>query len=699
MEDRVQIEAVLAGDQDAFSKLMDRYYAMVYRACLNMAGNVPDAEELAHDSFVEAYLKLGQLRDPERFGGWLKTLTLNVCRAWYRRNKQNFVELDEDQLAAVEEVTEDRSVYARMSHGLSSLSTPHRLVLVLHYYEELSYDEIARFLEISKGTVMSRLHRARQSLREAMEQMDEYQDIPAVPDDRFKEVVQAEIEVLLRMFHDEPKSLERLTVVLRKSPERLAELIATAEDPVANLAVLLPHLGGETIDMVLDACFTDQEPRASNAAKILNRYAARCGTVGHRDGMPDMASRDAYSFLDRLIAHRVSDEAKASVLLGMMEASEQACPAVLFINALVCYRDAAFALLMERFRNDSGSPRILQALVRTGRPFSEQVLGLLKSSDTDEQALGLIGLEAQARSLSAGWRDEAAGEHLLNNLRMREKWAPISVKDLGSDLLAEATAETVNLLAESPEIRAQAVRTLGLLNAGEYAEAIRRCLSDPDASTRLAAVFALSEIGDFASADALINLARDGGPAEQAASALALGRLRVARAEHVLVDMTCNDDSHVREAAVIALGEMGTVSSQVVLQELMRSGDRKLRKLAAKGAFGGVRQSNHEPSEVDKRLAEKRRKVTPVAHISPDAAIRFGLTELRSYDERDLTERIARVCTDYCATRRGMVELGLMTRANGIYEFTEAGKSVWRVEQFICERYLAAQWNEGDNDV
>jgi hypothetical protein len=83
-----------------------------------------------------------------------------------------------------------------------------------------------------------------------------------------------------------------------------------------------------------------------------------------------------------------------------------------------------------------------------------------------------------------------------------------------------------------------------------------------------------------------------------------------------------------------------------------------------------------------------------VATISPDAAIRFGLTEMRGYEERDLTERIARVCSDYCATRRYMVELGLMTRSDGVYEFTESGKSAWRVEQFICERYLARRYRQ-----
>lgn len=684
---------MLAGDRDAFSPLMDRYYSMVYHVCLNMTGNVPDAEELAHDSFVEAYLKLGQLRDPERFAGWLKMLTLNVCRMWYRRNQQRFVELDDDQVAAVEDDNSDQSIYLKMSHGISTLSAPHRLVLLLHYYEELSYDEIATFLEVSKGTVMSRLHRARQALKEVMEQMDEYEETPAVPDDRFKEVVQAEIAVLLKMFHDEPNALERLTVVLKKLPERLLELIITAEDTIGNLAILLPHLGNDAIDITIDCCFSDKEPQASNGRQILERYAARCGTIGHRDGMHDMASRDAYALLDRIIQHPADEAVKAKILLALAEASEQTCLSVLFMNTLLCYADAAFPMLMERFESeDTRSPWVIQSLVKTGAPFGKKLSEMLQSGDVNRQAMGLIGFEAIARSVCSPWLNGLSREQYLNDLRTSEKWPPVSSMDIGIDLIAEMTRETAAIVTNgSADLKGHAVRVLGYLKAGEYSSIIRDSLKDDDLNTRMAAIFALSEIGDTASADALIGRARNSEGSEQAAAAAALGRLQIGHAEHLLVEMTGNREEQVREAAVVALGEMGTVSSQVVLQELMRGTDRRLQKTAAKVVFGGVRRKKPEMSDLQRRLAEKRRKVNPIAVISPDAVLRFGLTEMRSYDEREVTERIAKVCSDYCATRRYMVELGLMSRSNGVYEFTESGKSAWRVEQFICEHYLGTR--------
>ncbi len=126
----------------------------------------------------------------------------------------------------------------------------------------------------------------------------------------------------------------------------------------------------------------------------------------------------------------------------------------------------------------------------------------------------------------------------------------------------------------------------------------------------------------------------------------------------------------------------------------MKTADGKLRKVVGKAVYGGIRQRKPEPSETDRRLAEKRGETKPFVYISLDAAMRFALTELRSYDERELNERIARISQDHCATRRYLVEFGLMTRSGGVYEFTETGEVVWRVERFICEWYLVPACRE-----
>src|SRR6266536_3246246 len=146
MQDSELIGKVRAGDREAFGRLVERYQGLIYQLCFRVAGNVPDAEDLAHEAFVEAYLKLDQLRDPEKFARWLRTLALNLCRMWYRQRQREAVGLPEEATECREE--EDRSIYQRMFSGLSQLTAAHRMALALHYWEGLSYEEAARFLAV-----------------------------------------------------------------------------------------------------------------------------------------------------------------------------------------------------------------------------------------------------------------------------------------------------------------------------------------------------------------------------------------------------------------------------------------------------------------------------------------------------------------------------------------------------------------------
>src|SRR5438067_935784 len=89
------VERVRAGEREAYGQLVERCQGLIYQLCYGVTGNPSDAEELAHETFVEAYLKLPQLRDPQRFAPWLKTLALNLCRMWYRQRRRE-VELGRD---------------------------------------------------------------------------------------------------------------------------------------------------------------------------------------------------------------------------------------------------------------------------------------------------------------------------------------------------------------------------------------------------------------------------------------------------------------------------------------------------------------------------------------------------------------------------------------------------------------------------
>src|SRR5437016_5963758 len=87
-QDRELVERVLAGEREAYGRLVERCPGLIYHLCYGVTGNPSDAEELAHETFVEAYVKLPQLRDPQRFAPWLKTLALNLCPMCFRQRRR-----------------------------------------------------------------------------------------------------------------------------------------------------------------------------------------------------------------------------------------------------------------------------------------------------------------------------------------------------------------------------------------------------------------------------------------------------------------------------------------------------------------------------------------------------------------------------------------------------------------------------------
>ncbi len=695
MDDAELVRAVRAGDREAFGSLVERHRSSIYALCYRMTGNLPDAEDLAHEAFVEAYLKLDQLRDPTKFRAWLRQVALNLCRMWFRRTRPRA----DDGLKSASEAEppsepEDRDL-ARMSFGLSRLSPAHRVALVLHYLEGLSYEDVAKFLDVPIGTVMSRLHRARRELRSEIEEIDSEGDVPMVRDEEFGREVQAEIALLVDRLGAEREAADRLTVILRRSPERVTRLIEDAEDDasISDLAVLLPRLGPAAMQIALELCLGPAAGAAARAGALLRGVVARC-RCDHRGGFRDMPAREAYVIVDRLFDAEAGDAAKAELLLELLGAAEAEPVSVLLTNALLCYTDAAFPLLLERFASASSpdelyaSSYVLYGLCRTGQRLCDAILEPLGADDPPRQLVALSAAEALARCLDRNIPPDAV-EQRAEEVRVRQKFPPLRAETVGTERV-ERLAESVAALVDhgQAELRALAIRVLGLLRAEGHAERVRAQLRHPDAGTRRAAILSLAELADVSAADALIHAARAGEPAERCAALGALARLRIHEAEPLLVDLTEDPDPRVQEASVVALGEIAGPDAQKTLHRLLSSGNRRQRNAAAKALFRTRRRP--EPSPTRRKREEKiRGAARPFTHQSVGAAIRFALTELRPYEERELTRRIARVCSDYASTRRFLIEQGLMRREAGTYTFTELGAAVWRVEHFIRQHYLA----------
>jgi len=690
MDDGELVLRARTGDRRAFGELVARYRGRLYKLCYGMVGNRADAEDLAHDAFVEAYLKLEQLRDLEKFGSWIRTLTLNLCRMWHRRRKR-----DREGMSEARRVLEEsgHAILTEISGGLSRLSAPHRMVLLLHYWEGLSYEETATFLDVPLGTVMSRLYRARNALRRVVEEMAEHEDMSETSDESFSGDVDAEIDLLLEMRSKDGKAMERLSVILRSSPERFVRLVREAEDGgTMDRLVAVVRRAGRPVMEVLAGCYFSTDPvLQARAGAVLRRWAARC-----KPG----PSHNAHVFLDLLTASSVDAEAKTALLLDLLAAVKDDSTQTLFINVLLCYPDTAFPMLLERFwvvpePEDLYSSYVLFALARTGTRFCEALLESLAEDEMRRKILALIGIEAVARAIDPPWLAGASPERWALGIRFRDRIAPIPRTHLDEAVLSAMIERCAGLMDHpDPEVRDRALRILGLLHASAFVGRIKACLAHGTPSTRLAAIRALADIGDAGAAASLMEAARAEMPAERRAAIEALGRLGIPEAGPLFLDLLEDTDARVRQAAVIALGEIGGEEARRALTDLTGSADKKLARAAASALYGGRKGRGASSETTQKRLQKVRGDdAEPVFYASSIAAIR-ALPEIRPYEERDLTHRIAQVCDDYSTTRRYLVmdrRNSLMTRAKGIYELTELGKAVWRIEHFIQRNYLSTE--------
>lgn len=152
------------------AKLIDAHLAEVYRYAYRLSGTQWDAEELTQQVFLIAIENLGQLRQPDSTRSWLFTILrhcfLRIKRRWEPQLAAD-VELDLDQVA--EDVPDADAIDGEsLQAALNKLPGEYRLVVLMYYFEQCSYREIAEKLAVPIGTVMSRLARGKAALRKLL---------------------------------------------------------------------------------------------------------------------------------------------------------------------------------------------------------------------------------------------------------------------------------------------------------------------------------------------------------------------------------------------------------------------------------------------------------------------------------------------------------------------------------------------------
>ena len=172
--EREWIRLAQAGDENAFSELVGAFQVPVYNLCYRMLGESDEAEDAAQETFLKAYRNMKRYDPNRKFVTWVLSIASNHCIDQLRKRRLTFLSLDmtpeiwegSDPEHGPEGTFEDRELQTEVQEMLGTLNGPDRAAILLRYWYDCSYEEIADTLTISVSAVKSRLHRARRDLAE-----------------------------------------------------------------------------------------------------------------------------------------------------------------------------------------------------------------------------------------------------------------------------------------------------------------------------------------------------------------------------------------------------------------------------------------------------------------------------------------------------------------------------------------------------
>lgn len=167
--DRRVIEACQAGDREAFRLLFEAWQDRVYSIAYHFCGDATNARDLSQQVFLKLFTSIDQFRFQSEFSTWLYRLVANLCLDDHRRRRRFLPwsaagEIEVRERWTVEEKLDRRQMQANVRAAILELKPKLRLVILLKYFEGMSYEEMGEALGCSPGTIASRLNRGHQAL-------------------------------------------------------------------------------------------------------------------------------------------------------------------------------------------------------------------------------------------------------------------------------------------------------------------------------------------------------------------------------------------------------------------------------------------------------------------------------------------------------------------------------------------------------
>jgi RNA polymerase sigma factor (sigma-70 family) len=191
MSDAAIVELVVNGDQNVFAVLVERYKDAVQNLAYRMLGNTTEAEDVTQETFVRAYTQLGTYKPVHKFSTWLLSIASHLAIDQLRRRRflalpledVPFLELLPDVGVGPEQSALQGEQQDEIQEYLQLLPSKYRAVIVLRYWYDFSYEEIAQALKLTPALVKARLHRARELLARYMQKnsLNKEEQINALP--------------------------------------------------------------------------------------------------------------------------------------------------------------------------------------------------------------------------------------------------------------------------------------------------------------------------------------------------------------------------------------------------------------------------------------------------------------------------------------------------------------------------------------
>jgi RNA polymerase sigma factor (sigma-70 family) len=179
------IDKVLEGNANAYSVIVERHKNRVYNLAFRICCNHEEAEEISQDSFLKAYRALGSFKRKSSFSTWLYRIVYNTAISYVRTKKREVLSLEDFPVDAAdfigtgttEEDAENEYRRSLLNFAFQKISDEERSLITLHYYEEMSTEEMSDVTGISKSNIKVKLFRARQKMLQIIENAEKKKTI------------------------------------------------------------------------------------------------------------------------------------------------------------------------------------------------------------------------------------------------------------------------------------------------------------------------------------------------------------------------------------------------------------------------------------------------------------------------------------------------------------------------------------------